>query len=153
MTDLTKPNCIAMGRMECMLVINRLQLVDSIGRTANLLFICGALWGCDSVSDQHLARSRKHINSVACICGCSWSCRPVLDLAWLLLGDTPCCTLKSQRTLLVSIALVQNAYAAKVCRNHVAHFLGHCYVGEEAATPRLTPGLWLVGTCSLLAQP
>jgi hypothetical protein len=43
--------------------------------------------------------------------------------------------------------LVLNAYAAKVAKNHVADFLGYCEVAPDEATPRLTPGLWLVRAC------
>ena len=40
----------------------------------------------------------------------------------------------------------QNAQAARVAKRHCAHFLGHCYVTEEEATPRITQGLWLVSS-------
>ena len=37
-----------------------------------------------------------------------------------------------------------NVYAAKKTKDYVAHFLGYADVAEEDATPRITPGLWLV---------
>lgn len=37
-----------------------------------------------------------------------------------------------------------NVYASRVARGHCADFVGYCEVAEHEATPKLTPGLWLV---------
>ena len=40
--------------------------------------------------------------------------------------------------------LLLNVYAAQRARGAIADFMGHLAVTPEQATPRLTPGLWLV---------
>lgn len=49
---------------------------------------------------------------------------------------------------MIEMELVMNLHAAKAAKGGIAEFIGHSLVDYHQANGKLTPGLWLVRSCS-----